>query len=61
MSTRSDIQEMAHEILRRCGEAGLAGVVLKAQEAQAAGDPVQMRQWRSIAQAMLGLRPVPAA
>ena len=61
MSTRSEVEDMAREILRRCGEAGIAGVVLKAQEAHAAGDRAQMRQWWSIAEAMLGLRPAPTA
>ena len=55
--TQCDIDLLAGEIFNRCGEPGLAGVVLRSQEAAANGDWAQVRQWRSIAQAMLRLVP----
>ena len=61
MLTIRQATDVAHALFERLGETALAGVVLRAQEAAAAGDIVRRSDWQLIANVLSGMTPTPAS
>lgn len=57
MLTIRQATDVAHTLFERLGETALAGVVLRAQEAAAAGDLVRRMDWQLVATIMTGMTP----
>ncbi len=57
MLTIRQATDVAQTLFEKLGETALAGVVLRAQEAAAAGDVVRGTDWRLIATVLTGMVP----
>ena len=61
MLTLRQATDVAHTLFERLGETALAGVVLRAQEAAAAGDVTRRTDWQLIASVLNGMTPSAAS
>ena len=61
MLTLRQATDVAQTLFERLGETALAGVILRAQEAAAAGDAIRRADWQLIASVLNGMAPSAAS